>query len=282
MLSEQDQELIEAAARGDQAALSQRLAGGRRGAAHARRTHRTPASISTPISAAWRCAPRRLRSAARSPRSARPGSTPSWRCAIPSRTETDRTIAVVSPCGSCRELIWDYDRNARVIVPGPNGPAIVTIGELLAEQVQPGAHAVRMIREHAAPPPGHRRAPRGRHGGNLAAPAAAVGVHRPAAGAREPVGVHRGGAHAQRSARPRAVRRAAGARQDHAGADRGARAGRRFPRHLRARSSPRPAISPRCSPTSKSATCCSSTRSTGSIRRSRKSSIRRWRISSST
>ena len=31
-----------------------------------------------------------------------------------------------------------------------------------------------------------------------------------------------------------------------------------------------------------SATCCSSTRSTGSIRRSRKSSIPRWRISSST
>ena len=38
---------------------------------------------------------------------------------------------VVSPCGSCRELIWDYDRNARVIVPGANGPAIAAIGELL-------------------------------------------------------------------------------------------------------------------------------------------------------
>jgi cytidine deaminase len=38
---------------------------------------------------------------------------------------------VVSPCGSCRELIWDYDRNARVIVPGANGPAIASIGELL-------------------------------------------------------------------------------------------------------------------------------------------------------
>ena len=24
----------------------------------------------------------------------------------------DRPIAVVSPCGACRELIWDYDRNA--------------------------------------------------------------------------------------------------------------------------------------------------------------------------
>ena len=41
------------------------------------------------------------------------------------------TIVVVSPCGSCRELIWDYDRNARVIVPGANGPAIAAIGELL-------------------------------------------------------------------------------------------------------------------------------------------------------
>jgi cytidine deaminase len=45
--------------------------------------------------------------------------------------EPEQVIAVVSPCGSCRELIWDYDRNARVIVPGPNGPAIAAIGELL-------------------------------------------------------------------------------------------------------------------------------------------------------
>ena len=49
----------------------------------------------------------------------------------PEPTEPDQTIVVVSPCGSCRELIWDYDRNARVIVPGANGPAIATIGELL-------------------------------------------------------------------------------------------------------------------------------------------------------
>ena len=46
----------------------------------------------------------------------------------------------------------------------------------------------------------------------------------------------------------------------------------------RARSSPRPATSRRCSPISRSATSSSSTRSTGSTRRSRKSSIRRWRI----
>jgi len=49
----------------------------------------------------------------------------------PKPAEKDQSVAVVSPCGSCRELIWDYDRNARVIVPGANGPAIATIGELL-------------------------------------------------------------------------------------------------------------------------------------------------------
>ena len=45
--------------------------------------------------------------------------------------EPDRPVGVVSPCGACRELIWDYDRTARVIVPGPNGPIAVGIGELL-------------------------------------------------------------------------------------------------------------------------------------------------------
>ncbi len=49
----------------------------------------------------------------------------------PAPDETKRDIAVVSPCGACRELISDYDRNARVIVPGPNGPESVEIAELL-------------------------------------------------------------------------------------------------------------------------------------------------------
>jgi cytidine deaminase len=49
----------------------------------------------------------------------------------PEPLEADPSIRVVSPCGSCRELIWDYDRNARVIVPTANGAAIVAIGELL-------------------------------------------------------------------------------------------------------------------------------------------------------
>jgi cytidine deaminase len=49
----------------------------------------------------------------------------------PSPPEPDQSITVVSPCGACRELIWDYDRNARVIVPGPSGPTVVAIGDLL-------------------------------------------------------------------------------------------------------------------------------------------------------
>jgi cytidine deaminase len=49
----------------------------------------------------------------------------------PEPTDTHQEIVVVSPCGSCRELIWDYDRNARVIVPSANGPTIAVIGELL-------------------------------------------------------------------------------------------------------------------------------------------------------
>jgi cytidine deaminase len=49
----------------------------------------------------------------------------------PAPEEKGRAIAVVSPCGACRELIWDYDRNARVIVPSPDGPQAVGIGELI-------------------------------------------------------------------------------------------------------------------------------------------------------
>jgi cytidine deaminase len=48
-------------------------------------------------------------------------------------------IAVVSPCGTCRELIHDYDAQARVIVPnGTEGPAVVTIGELLPNKYRRG------------------------------------------------------------------------------------------------------------------------------------------------
>ena len=49
----------------------------------------------------------------------------------PAPDEKSRDIAVVAPCGACRELISDYDKGTRVIVPGPNGPQLVKITELL-------------------------------------------------------------------------------------------------------------------------------------------------------
>lgn len=48
-------------------------------------------------------------------------------------------IAVVSPCGACRELIHDYDAKARVIVPnGAKGPTVTNIGELLPNKYRRG------------------------------------------------------------------------------------------------------------------------------------------------
>ncbi len=47
-------------------------------------------------------------------------------------------VAVVSPCGTCRELIHDYDAKARVIVPNGAEPAIATIGELLPNKYRRG------------------------------------------------------------------------------------------------------------------------------------------------
>jgi len=48
-------------------------------------------------------------------------------------------IAVVSPCGACRELIHDYDAKARVIVPnGSDGPTVASIGELLPNKYRRG------------------------------------------------------------------------------------------------------------------------------------------------
>jgi cytidine deaminase len=48
-------------------------------------------------------------------------------------------IAVVSPCGACRELIHDYDAKARVIVPnGKKGPEVTTIAELLPNKYRRG------------------------------------------------------------------------------------------------------------------------------------------------
>jgi len=57
----------------------------------------------------------------------------------PSPAEKDQTIAVVSPCGACRELIFDYDPQARVIVPNGKLPAVVPIGELLPNKYSRGS-----------------------------------------------------------------------------------------------------------------------------------------------
>jgi cytidine deaminase len=48
-------------------------------------------------------------------------------------------ISVVSPCGTCRGLIHDYDPKARVIVPnGKVGPTVTTISELLPNKYRRG------------------------------------------------------------------------------------------------------------------------------------------------
>jgi cytidine deaminase len=57
----------------------------------------------------------------------------------PPPEEQDQTVAVVSPCGACRELIFDYDPKARVIVPNGKAPTVVQIGELLPNKYSRGA-----------------------------------------------------------------------------------------------------------------------------------------------
>ena len=56
----------------------------------------------------------------------------------PAPDEKDQRVAVVSPCGACRELIFDYDPGARVIVPKGASPAVVPIGELLPNKYSRG------------------------------------------------------------------------------------------------------------------------------------------------
>lgn len=52
-------------------------------------------------------------------------------------TDIERVVAVsesgavVSPCGICREMLSDYAPEARVLVPGADGPEPVSIGALL-------------------------------------------------------------------------------------------------------------------------------------------------------
>jgi cytidine deaminase len=56
----------------------------------------------------------------------------------PPPEDADQTIAVVSPCGACRELIFDYDPEARVIVPNGKSPSIVSIADLLPNKYTRG------------------------------------------------------------------------------------------------------------------------------------------------
>jgi cytidine deaminase len=56
----------------------------------------------------------------------------------PPPADKDQTIAVVSPCGACRELIFDYDRKARVIVPSGKSAAVVAIADLLPNKYTRG------------------------------------------------------------------------------------------------------------------------------------------------
>jgi cytidine deaminase len=52
--------------------------------------------------------------------------------------EKSQDVTVVSPCGACRELIFDYDRKARVIVPNGKTPRPVPIAELLPNKYSRG------------------------------------------------------------------------------------------------------------------------------------------------
>ena len=61
-------------------------------------------------------------------------------CAVavrhPKPDETARDVAVVSPCGACREMLTDFDPQASVLIPGPDGPFRVAIRTLLPHPYQ--------------------------------------------------------------------------------------------------------------------------------------------------
>lgn len=57
----------------------------------------------------------------------------------PDPEEKNQAIVVVSPCGACRELIFDYDRNARVIVPTGTSAAVMPIADLLPNKYRRGS-----------------------------------------------------------------------------------------------------------------------------------------------
>jgi cytidine deaminase len=49
----------------------------------------------------------------------------------PKPEEPDRRLAVVAPCGACREMVVDYSPDAQVILPLPAGPLKVPARALL-------------------------------------------------------------------------------------------------------------------------------------------------------
>jgi cytidine deaminase len=57
----------------------------------------------------------------------------------PDPDEKNQAVAVVSPCGACRELIFDYDRKARVIVPNGKSAEAVPIADLLPNKYRRGS-----------------------------------------------------------------------------------------------------------------------------------------------
>ncbi len=56
----------------------------------------------------------------------------------PDPDEKSQAVAVVSPCGACRELIFDYDRRARVIVPNGRSAEVMPIADLLPNKYRRG------------------------------------------------------------------------------------------------------------------------------------------------
>jgi len=56
-------------------------------------------------------------------------------CAVairhPKPHEMDQTLAVVAPCGACREMLTDFDADAEVIVPTAAGLRKVPVRMLL-------------------------------------------------------------------------------------------------------------------------------------------------------
>ncbi len=49
----------------------------------------------------------------------------------PKAEEADQDIAVVSPCGGCREMFFDHVPNVRIIIPGAAGLIKVPVQSLL-------------------------------------------------------------------------------------------------------------------------------------------------------